>query len=283
MTSKRRGMAIVIVLFFAFCLMILVASMFFQHRNVAGHNRLNLQNQQAFFAARAAIQHILLKAKLFPTEFYDAVEFSQGKNPLCDFSEIPGTDSQGRQVFKPLQGFSGVYYRVLPSEERDKNERPKFFYMQLEGRDDTYMRMGSFYNPDYRYLAPDLAQADMRLRYVQPLKPDSSWKAGKYLDYYIRDCTNMLKDGKHIQPALETNISPTINNAKSWGLGKGSDGFPYTMCYRVTKVNIHAMKELRRYNEEAIEIEVEGSIVDFKGARFTQVQRKIQKITRSGK
>ncbi|RCK79280.1 MAG: hypothetical protein OZSIB_0151 [Candidatus Ozemobacter sibiricus] len=285
--GRRRGMAIVIALFFAFCLMILVAGMLFQHKNVAQHNRMSLEQQQAFFAARAAIQHFLLKAKLFPTELYDAVEFSVGKNPLCDFSEFSGSEN-----FQLVKGFSGVYVRKLPAEELDVNRKPKYFYIKLAGQDDVFIKMGSFYNPDYRYLGPGLAQADPKKKYTQPINPQVAYgdvKADKFLRYFIRDCTNARVDGKRLQPALEMLIGPGVNTATSWKIAT-SEGYPYTMTYKVNRVSLQAMKELRRYNEEAIEIEVEGTIYDFKydalkpdrGGKFSQVQRKVQKITRRG-
>ncbi|MDD3146425.1 MAG: hypothetical protein PHD82_03905 [Candidatus Riflebacteria bacterium] len=77
LSASRRGVAIVIALFFCFCMLILFVSMMFRQTSTAGHNQLTIQERQAFFAARAAMQHFLLKAKLFPTELYDAVEFAQ--------------------------------------------------------------------------------------------------------------------------------------------------------------------------------------------------------------
>lgn len=283
-TADRRGMAIVIALFFAFCLMILVAGMLFQHKNVAQHNRLSLENQQAFFAARAAIQHLLLKAKLFPTELYDAVEFTAGKNPLCDFSEFAGNEN-----FQVLKGFNNIFVRKLPQEEKDVNGKYKYFYLKLAGSEDVYLKMGSFYNPEYRYLGPGFAHSNPTRKYTQPIPPAASLKPDKYLKYYIRDCTNNKVDGKRVQPALEMPISPTVQNVSSWRIAS-SEGYPYTMTYKVNRVSLQAMKELRRYNEEAIEIEVEGTIYDFKydplspdrGGKFSQLQRKVQKITRRG-
>lgn len=258
--------------------------MYFQHKNVSGHNRLSLQTQQAFFAARAAMQHFLLKAKLFPTELYDAVEFTQGKNPLCDFSEYSGHDEKtGQAVFKAIPGYIGVYQRIYPEQEKDSNGKIKYFYIQLQGRPDAYIRIGSYFNPDFRYLAPNLASSDAKSRYTNPDSSSIQFaKPDKYLEYYIRDCTNEIIDtSRQPQPALETKIGDQVKTAKAWKISEMM-GYPYTMFYKVRHVSIGAMKELRKYNEEAIEIEVEGSIFDFKGVNYTQIQKKVQKITRRG-
>lgn len=285
--SQNKGMMIVIALVFSFCLLILIVGMFFHHKNVAQHNRISIEQQQAFFAARAAIQHLLVKAKLFPTELYDAVEFTAGKNPLCDFTEF-----QGANNFALIQGFTNIYKRIKPQEEQDVNKKPKYFYIKLAGYDDIYIKIGSYYNPDYRFLAPNLAHPDPSKKYTTPKKPQDVYpdiKPDKYIKYYIRDCTNMSVDGKILQPALVMNIAVGIKNPNEWDILK-SEGYPYTMQYKVNNISIQAMKELRRYNEEAIEIEVEGTIYNFKfdptkpnlGGKFTQIQRKVQKITRRG-
>ncbi|OIP31699.1 hypothetical protein AUK22_00780 [bacterium CG2_30_54_10] len=282
--SGRRGMVIVVALFFAFSLMILVAGMLYQHKNVSGRNRLSLENQQAFFAARAAIQHLLLKAKLFPTELYDSVEFTTGKSPLCDFTEFTGSEN-----FQLVTGFSGVYFRIKPEQEKAMDGKPKYFYLKVPGANDIYLKMGSFYNPEYRYLEKGLVDPDPSKKYTSPKAPKLDYSPRKFLDYYVRDCTNTLVDGKHLQPSLEMPIADNLPTVNSWKIST-SDKYPYTMTYKVNKINLQAMKELRRYNEEAIEIEVEGSIIDVKfnpakpdkGGRYSQVQRKVQKITRRG-
>ena len=271
----RQGVAIVIALFFSFCLMILFVGMLFQQRNTASHNRISLQERQAFFAARSAIQHFLLKSKLFPTELYDAVEFKQGKNPLCDFSEFPAQEN-GKQLFAPVPGEAGVYRRVFPTEELDMRNKTKYFYLKLPLQEEMYIRLGSYYNPDYRFLAPALAESNAAQRYTKPKPLPASFNGGKFLDYYIKDCSNTNGE----QPALETIIGTDVKNARSWKLS--SRGHPYTMQYLVEAVKIHAMKGLRRYNEEAIEISVVGKIFDFQGKPFNQVQKKIMKITRRG-
>lgn len=277
---NRKGIAMVIALVFAFLMAILFAAMMLRQRSTSGHNQLSIQERQAYFAARAAMQHFLLKAKLFPTELYDSVELMQGKNPLCSFAEFNGTDKSGRKAFEPMNKKPYLYVKVYPDRELDLKNRPKYFYFPLPGKD-AFIRVGSYYNPDYRYLMPGLAQSDPSLRYSTPKAPPSSLKANKYLKYYIRDCTNMLVDGTPVQPALEIKLNKKIKNIQHWDAAE-SDGYPYSMGYKVVDIKLQTMKELKKYGEEAIEIEVEGQVKNFQGKVTKQVQRKIQKITRRG-
>lgn len=280
---KKRGMAIVIVLFFSMALMILIASMFFQHRSVAGRNKISLRNQQAYFAARSAMQHLLLKARLFPTELYDAVEFQQGKNPYMDFTEFPFRNEDGDAAFAELPTYSGVYKRIIPNET-DSSGRVKYFYLPVKengAEPKALIRMASYYNAYYRYLAPGLAPADEPEKYIEP--DNSAYNASnpdKFVKYFIRDCTNDLVDGKLLQPALKTGKASGLETEQTWNIN--SDGYPYTMNYRVKMLSIKAIEGLRRYNEEAIEIECEGNVVDFQGIPATKTFKEIKKITRTG-
>lgn len=282
--KTRRGMAIVIVLIFAVCLMVLFASMSFQHRSVASRNKLSLRDQQAFFAARAAMQHFLLKARLFPTELYDAVEFMQGKNPYFDFSEFPFRTDDGKAAFQELPSYSGVYKRIIPVES-DASGRVKFFYIPLKmtgSEPEAMLRIASFYNPNYRYLAPKLAPAALPEKYISPdNSKNKDYSPGKFLSYFIRDCTNDLVDGQILQPLLKTEKAKGLETEQSWGIN--DEGYPYTMNYRVKAISIRAIQGLRRYNEEAIEIECNGNVIDFQEQPATKELQQIRKITRTGR
>ncbi|MGM0599050.1 MAG: hypothetical protein ACQETH_04450 [Candidatus Rifleibacteriota bacterium] len=280
---NKRGMAIVIVLFFSLILSFLLASMFFHHRSVAGRNKISLRNQQAYFAARSAMQHLLLKARLFPTELYDAVEFQQGKNPYMDFTEFPFRNKDGDAAFAEIPAYSGVYKRIIP-KETDSSGRIKYFYLPVKeegGEPKALIRMASYYNAFYRYLAPGLAPAAAPEKYIEP--DNSAYAANnpdKFVRYFVRDCTNDLVDGKLLQPALKTEKASGLETEQTWNIN--SDSYPYTMNYRIKSVSIKAIEGLRRYNEEAIEIECEGNIIDFQGQPATNSFKEVKKITRTG-
>lgn len=279
----RSGMAIIVVIFFSFALMIMFASMFFQHRSVAGRNKLSLRDQQAYFAARSAMQHLLLKSRLFPTELYDAVEFQQGKNPYMDFTEFPFRNSDGNPAFAAIPTYSGIYKRVIPSET-DSSGRIRYFYLPIKTKGtepEVLIRMASFYNPYYRYLAPNIASTDALKKYIAPNNSaNEPYFPGKFVSYFIRDCTNDLVDGKILQPVLKTEKAKGLETEQSWDIS--DEGYPYTMNYRVKTIAIRAIKGLRRYNEEAIEIECEGNVFDFQEQPASKIIHQIRKITRTG-
>lgn len=279
--GSRSGVAIIVALLFAFCLLIMFIGLFFQRKQVSQHNRINLQERQAFFAARAAVQHFLLKARLFPTELYDAVGFAQGKNPFCDFSEFELNSSAGTANFMTLPAFPQTFVKVDQNgrySEVDMGGNPRYFYTKIRDNPGVLIRMGSYYNPDYRFLGPNFANPSVpETLYTKPNPPCASWKPRKFLEYFIRDCTNL----DNLQPALEMPISPGLGNISEWDLTR-NDGFPFSFQYRVTNVDIQAIEGMRRYNEEAIEINLEGTIIDFQGKRYSQTHKRIQKINRRG-
>ena len=295
-------MAIVIALTFAFCLLILILGMWISQRNTAGQTRLLLQNQQAFFAARAAMQHFLVKARVLPTELYDAVAFTQGKNPMCSFAEYsktdtidfePATDKSG-----PISGPNGetIYCQKKISggdlAEPDRTNKPKYVYLQLDPpQNGVFFRLGSFYNPAFRFLNRDLVDPTLgKKQFLQANQTvlNNIPNRKVYLEYYLRDCTNATSPVK-LQPMLVFEKKPGVK-AKDWKLSDyfgtfdpdNPAQFPYSMVYKVNKIEIAAMKELRKYGEEAIQVEVEGTIVDFQGKVFSTKQVRTQKITRTG-
>jgi hypothetical protein len=288
----RRGMAMVVALVFAFCLLIMVFGIFKAKRNTTTQTKLSLIKAQAAFGARAAMQHFLLKARLFPTELYDGVEFGEGKNPLFDFTEFEdgGRIEDKEFTFEKRQEIGQrVYTRVSPSQEKVNTPMPgsgvvgqfKYFYTELPGKPGVLVRLGSRYNPEYRFLGGN-THSDASMIYTHRVfgSVDRSHKRFLYANYYIGDCCN----GEGWQPSLAIKIGTKVANRNSWSLdgGSGQDGFPYTMEYRVKAVEVQAMQGLRRYNEEAIKIVVEGKATDFHGETFQQELQMVQKITRKG-
>ncbi len=276
--SKRKGAAIVIAIFFAFCMLVLLGSMVFRQSTTASHNSLNLLDKQAYFAARSAMQHFLVKAKLFPTELYDAVEISQGKNPLFNFTEFPSVDDNGQEQFEEYTGRPNVY--VKRSGELNSKGKPRYFYVRLPGKD-SFVRLASYNNPDYRFLAPNLAQDAQNVKYTDPREPDDSYNAWKFLTYYFRDCTNVSVNNFSLQSPLEMKIAKDLKMTNKFDIAV-EEGYPYTLEYGVVEVKVKAIQGMKKYGEEAIEITVEGSAIDFQKRDSRQIQVRTEKITRKG-
>ncbi len=287
---KKNGSALVIALFFAFCMLILLGALVFRQTNTASHNKISLLDRQAFFASRSAMQHFLLKAKLFPTELYDAVEISQGKNPFFNFTEFSFYDeSTGEALFEEFFGGRANLYvkRPKPGASNEENERdprgnPRYYYIKLPNKD-WLIRVASYNNPDYRFLAPNTANPDQNLKYTDPKLPSGNdFKAGKYLKYYYRDCANYYENNIKQQPLLETEMAPGIKNINKFDIAT-EDGYPYSLRYHINDVKVKAMQEMRKYNEEAIEISVIGEAINFKNQSCSQKHVKTEKITREYK
>lgn len=72
---------------------------------------------QAQYMAQAALQHVELKIRYFPTELIDASDLSKGRNPFFDFTELGATEygnlapiRQGEYKQDPVD--SNMYFHV---------------------------------------------------------------------------------------------------------------------------------------------------------------------------
>lgn len=276
--NKKIGATTIITIFFSCCLLILLIAMTFRQSNAVSHNKLLIEDRQAHFAARAAMQHFLLKSKLLPAELYDAVQIAQGKNPRFDFSEFEEVTQSGELAFKQMNNRSDVYIRVVPEKELDEKQQSKYFYHLIPDKK-VFIRLGSYYNPNYRFLASDLIDSKYDDKYLNALKLPDSAKADKYLNYYIRDCTNMTYI--HLQPTLEFNTCTSIKKSQDWDISTMND-YPYSMSYRVTNIETIPVQKQDRYGEEAIEIYVEGIVKTSHGKLISQAHKRVQKVTRQG-
>ncbi len=84
--KNRKGSAIAFSLIIAGILLLSEAFFMNQNRNNILFREKNIENLQSYFAARAGMQHVMLKAQILPTQLYDAACFSVGKNPFFDFT-----------------------------------------------------------------------------------------------------------------------------------------------------------------------------------------------------
>ncbi len=285
LTNIKRGSALVIAIFFVFCMFIMFGAMVFKQTSTSSHNQISLQDKQAFFAAKSAMQHFLLKAKLFPTELYDAVEISQGKNPLFNFTEFSSIDEKtGNEVFEEYFGRPNLYVKIKTPENAASdfcNGKPRYYYMKLPQKD-GFIRLASYNNPDYRFLAPNIAQDIQAKKYTEPKDIKSNnWNELKYLSYYYRDCKNYSENGVNPQPLLEIKRAGNTKNINQFDIAV-EDGYPYSMRYYVSDIKVKAIQGMKKYGQEAIEINVMGEVINFKNQKYEQPIVRTQEITRDG-
>src|SRR5690349_12262397 len=82
---ERRGVAIFIVIMISLILSTFGVIRWSIESGSAHESELIIEKKQAEYLAKGAQQHALLKFRYLPTELYDAVAYSIGKNPCYDF------------------------------------------------------------------------------------------------------------------------------------------------------------------------------------------------------
>ncbi len=78
---KKKGFAIVVVLFFAFSIAIILFFMAQSNSNLAFQNKQTIYQMQAYYLAHSAMQHTKLQLKLLPKETYDFFALNGSGNP----------------------------------------------------------------------------------------------------------------------------------------------------------------------------------------------------------
>lgn len=89
--NKRNGIAIVVVLFFAFIISFLLFFMTSSNSNLSIQNKKSLREMQAYYLAQSAMQNAKLQIKLLPKETYDFFHKHGTGNPYMyvDSSSYP--------------------------------------------------------------------------------------------------------------------------------------------------------------------------------------------------
>ena len=104
MSSQRAGMAVFIVVMVAAVIGIFVVIVIFHGRDTRRKGVEKRDRAQAYYLARGAHNHFLLKLRCLLPEFYDATSYAVGKNPLFEFSTA--VDSIQGNMFNPQGGRS---------------------------------------------------------------------------------------------------------------------------------------------------------------------------------
>ena len=89
---KKKGIAIPIVIILAAILGLISTFVVKGIRQYNQSNQTSYAQLQAYFIARAGVEHAMLKTKLLHRELYDAICLSQGRNPFFDYSQINNND-----------------------------------------------------------------------------------------------------------------------------------------------------------------------------------------------
>ena len=138
-------------------------------------------------------------------------------------------------------------------------------------RNESFIRVASYYYPIYRFLAPNIAQESQSMKYSKPQKLEDDYKANKYLYYYYKDCSNYsASDILYFQPVMQVIKAYGINNHKDFDITK-TDGYPYSIKYRVKEIKIKPIHGVKTFGEEEIDVVVEGKAVNFYNKESSQI------------
>ncbi len=135
--KKRKGFAVVIVLFFAFAISIVMFALFRHNSNLGTQTKLTIYQMQAYYLAQSCMQLAKLHIYLLPKEIF---EFYQNK------SENPETDVIDKccsQLYFPLD---------MHGNERIKKDYDLF---SNNNSDDNFPYEGYFNVQELKYILSD--------------------------------------------------------------------------------------------------------------------------------
>lgn len=205
---------------------------------------------QAYYMAVAAIQHVQLKVKYFPTELYDASEYSKGKNPMFDFTILSDTEYNS---MSPI--VKGEYSSTSPHFRKASisNQGPRFISDGKLSPDplEQWFQLDSLDAKD-----SDLIEASWfpsgwpKDKNLNPVK-----NSDIYLWKYARDITNL----KSYQPALACDNTQVAPNKDKLDITV-SNKLPYEGTYEISEISVMSTKAQKRLNEEIVSFTGVGSV-----------------------
>ena len=126
--KNRKGIAVVIVIFFAFAISIIMFTMFQSNSNLTSQTKRALYQMQAFYLAQSCVQLAKLHIYLLPKEMYDYYENTPNsdRNALskCDSTNMPAFHMGDNDVTNGYDLFNGNNANgTFPYEGRFKVEK----------------------------------------------------------------------------------------------------------------------------------------------------------------
>ncbi len=255
---SRRGMALIVALVLASVMMVTSLYLFKSGREYRSQLYHAVRDLQAQYLAMGAMQHAELKVRYFPTELYDASEYSLGKNPYFDFTELTPTEYANLDPIRRAE-FSSVAPHVHLAGPFNPGPR---FISAGELHVDPAARWGSL-----KSLDPADADPANFMSYATSWFGTEGWpkeEDGRTLvrnsDLYLWKYRSDLSNRNSIQPALALRRNTTVD-WHHFDAPTHSDS-PYEGMYEVTKLRVLSIAGQRRLNEEAINFSVVATIWD---------------------
>ncbi len=248
--SRKSGFAVVLVLVLSSILLLTAISLFKTSSQYNAHMKKDFGELQAYYMAVGAIQHTQLKVKYFPTELYDASEFSLGKNPMFDFTIL--SDDEYNALSPILKSeFSSV--------------SPHFRKASVNNAGPRFLSAGA--------LSDDATERWFQLKSLDPEDRDltegawfpSGWPKDKnlnpvknsdlYLWKYARDICNL----NGIQPSLSCDNAKVTTSYDKLDVSSSNE-LPYEGTYQISEIKVLSTTDQKRLNEEVVSFTGVGSI-----------------------
>ncbi len=251
--KRRSGSAVVVALAIATVLLMAEGFLMTQTQQQIKMTEQQQIRLQAWFAARGVMQHAMLKCQLMPTQLYDAAAFSVGKNPLFDFTEY---DSALPAMFPTVQ-VNSKYLKLASN----LNPGPRFLT--------TFP--GSYPTTEYekwtkiaQFHANDLVQTSNVSAWPKDKQGNDIANPSLYLHKFYADIK----------------FTATADSAMAANQFDFPNGYPYDFDYSVDNLEVVAVQDQRKYNDEAVRLTVKGKC-KYRNLEFEQTLSNIIRIKRN--
>lgn len=244
----RRGMLLPLVLIFSGMLLVTGLAIWRVNQTDVKQITVNVRRVQAQYLAKGALQLALLKARLFPTPFYDAAAYSVGKNPY--YVHTKGYDH--------LKGVQNPTADLIPG--------PAF----LTG--DVDLKAGGILDRLNVKKIPGLAGGEVQADDLnaEDKLPAGDYTVDRYLNYFALDLGDMTVVSPNMaQPPngvvsgqARVSISTTTDCPV---LGKKD---PYSGTFRIMSLMVQGARGNKQYGEETVRVVAVANITSKMGGEM---------------
>lgn len=225
---RRQGVALFVVMSVVLVLGAFAAMLWSNRGQAQAPQEQTFEKRQAEFLAKGAQQHALLKCRLLPTELYDAVSYSIGRNPYFDF---------GLGLQQDLES-GGT---KLSAVDADRNPGPMFFTGSA-----TVTRQEDPENAGEYLLKIQRSNTE----------GDSQWTMNGLLTMFTHDIATLFP------VATKDEAIVVVDSRAHRDLAMGVDDWrdPFIGNYKVEQLRILGLQGGRRYDRDTMLLTTIGSV-----------------------
>ncbi len=231
MRGRRRGIAIFIVMIVALILGAIVAILWKSSAPSGTQAEQSFEKRQAEYLAKGAQQHALLKCRLLPTELYDAVSYSIGRNPYYDF---------GLGLKQPLEGDR------ISAVDANRAPGPMFY----TGSNRVDLKPGANAGDPQRIVVD--RTGDIEGSYKD--------RMGLLLSMFIYDISTLFPSPGDLDKSVVVVSSKDHTDKAMSPIAGGPWADPFVGNYKVQTLRILGLQGGRRYDRDTMLLTTVGSV-----------------------